>query len=228
MQQIEKKIVYLYNNSTNMKKSFYLLLVCLVFSAPVKAEETASIKSGVHLHGMVFGGFNSSQTITSLNSKTVVFSEAKQNYNFGAGLRLEFGPVFIQPEVYFTRKGGLESTFRDTFKQDHVDAQSIDFPLMMGLRLFHSNSFCLRAYGGPVFSYLRNEDVKIYQNGKLIPWSELGAKTQAFSMQFGAGVDLWRLTFDVRYEYALSPMLKFSDFKTRYRILYVTVGYKLF
>ncbi|MDR1951856.1 MAG: PorT family protein [Bacteroidales bacterium] len=211
-----------------MKKKFCLLLVCLIFSVSVRAEESAN-GNKTQLHFLFFGGFNSTKTITDLNSKNAVYSEAKQNYNFGAGLRLELGLIFIQPEVYFTRKGGLASTFRDTFDQHHVDAQSIDFPVMAGLRLFHSNKFCLRAYGGPVFSYLKNKDVEIKKNGQIIPWSDIEANTKAFSMQIGAGVDITRrFTFDVRYEYAFSPMFKISDLKTHYRILYFTAGLKLF
>jgi hypothetical protein len=212
-----------------MKRKIYIFLACLVFLTSVRAEESTNRRSGNHIHLLFFGGFNSTQTITDLNSKTVVFSEAKQNYNFGAGLRLELGFLFVQPEVYFTRKGGLASTFRDSFDQDHVDAESIDFPVMVGLRLFHSNSFCLRAYGGPVISYFNKKDVEIKKNGQLIPWSDIESRTQAFSMQFGAGMDLGRrLTLDARYEYALSPMLKFSDLSTRYRIFYLTLGFKLF
>ena len=105
--------------------------------------------------------------------------------------------------------------------------QSIDLPIMFGLRLFHSEGFSLRAYGGPVLSYLKDRDVEVRKNGNRL--LELGAKTKAFSMQFGAGVDITRrFTFDIRYEYALSPMLKISDFKTSYRITYFTLGIKLF
>jgi len=207
-----------------MKNKFWLTVCFLLLFSSLKADN--------HVHFILFGGFNSSKTITDFNTKQTILSEAKLNYNFGAGFRFEFGKFFLQPEVYFTRKGGLEKAFQtnptDTFDQQ-VDMQSIDLPIMFGLRLFHSEGFCLRLYGGPVLSYLKDQKIDVSKNGQWIPWSELGARTRAFSMQVGAGVDITRrFTFDIRYEYAFSPMFKISDFKTSYRITYFTLGIKLF
>jgi opacity protein-like surface antigen len=210
-----------------MKNKFWLTVCFLAIFSLAKAE-----KSATHVHFMLFGGFNSSKTVTDLKTKQAIISDAKLNYNFGAGFRFEFGPFFLQPEVYFTRKGGLENSFRSNERDSigqHVDMQSVDMPIMFGLRLFHSEGFCLRAYGGPVISYLKDQKLDINKNGQLIPWSELNARARAFSMQIGVGLDITRrFTFDVRYEYAFSPMFKISDFKTSYRITYFTLGIKLF
>ena len=206
-----------------MKNKFWLTTCFLLLFSSAKADN--------HVHFIVFGGFNSTKTITNLNTKQAVWSEAKMNYNFGAGFRFEFGTLFLQPEVYFTRKGGLDKAFRsnvtaDTFNQ-HINMQSIDLPIMFGLRLFHSEGFCLRLYGGPVLSYLKDQNVDITKNGSRL--SDIRARTRAFSMQIGAGVDITRrFTFDVRYEHAFSPMLRISDFKTSYRVTYFTLGIKLF
>lgn len=179
---------------------------------------------------MLFGGFNSSRTITELTSSRETFlSEARLNYNFGAAFRFEFANIlFIQPEVYFTRKGGLANAFHktDTFDQRGASVRSIDLPLMFGLRFFHSDDFCLRFYGGPVLSYLRNQNVDVDKNG--ITFGDIRARTHAFSVQIGAGVDIRRFTFDVRYEYGLSTMFRLSDFRTRYRLIYFTLGFKFF
>ena len=208
-----------------IKNKFWLAVCLLALSFFAKADN--------HVHFILFGGFNSSKTLTDFNTKQVVFSEAKHNYNFGAGIRFEFATYFfIQPEVYFTRKGGLANAFRPhggdtTF---NVDMQSLDLPIMVGLRLLHSEGFCFRLYGGPVISYLKDQRIDVQNNGQTLPtWSEIKTNTRAFSLQIGAGLDITRrFTFDVRYEYALSPMLKISDFKTTHRILYFTLGLKLF
>jgi len=208
-----------------MKKIWLTVFLFTLFS---------SGKADNHVHFMLFGGFNSSRTITELTgSKETFLSEARLNYNFGAALRFEFANIlFIQPEVYFTRKGGLANTFRpnptDTFNQRELGVQSIDLPVMFGLRLFHSDAFCLRFYGGPVFSYLRNQRVDADRNGQQVTFDNIRTRTQAFSVQIGAGVDIRSFTFDVRYEYGLSSMFRFSDFRTRHRIVYFTFGIKLF
>ena len=183
---------------------------------------------------MLFGGFNSSRTITELTgSRETFFSEAKLNYNFGMAFRFEFANIlFIQPEVYFTRKGGLANAFRvnptDTFNQQEVSARSIDLPIMFGLRFFHSDAFCLRFYGGPVVSYLIDQNVNVDKNGLPITFDDIRARTHAFSAQVGAGFDIRRFTFDVRYEYGLSAMHRHSDFRTRYSLISFTLGIKLF
>jgi hypothetical protein len=213
-----------------IKNKFWLTVCFLTLFSFARAEKTTNN----YVHFMLCGGFNSSKTIMDLNSKHSVMSEAKQNYNFGAGFRINLGTaLFVQPEVYFTRKGGLSNVFRpnasDTVDQHLVDMQSIDMPIMVGIRLFPGDGFCFRAYGGPVISFLRDPSVNIDRNGQLRPRSLMDTKTKAFSVQMGAGFDITRrFTFDARYEYAFSPMFKISDLKTKYRIFYFTVGIKLF
>jgi hypothetical protein len=216
-----------------MKKKFWLLLVLITFSTFAKAEDGASGKSRSHVHFILFGGFNSSRIVTDFNNKQTIISEAKNHYNFGACFRFEIGRhFFLQPEVYFTRKGGLEKSFHpiisDSFDQE-VNVQSLDVPIMVGFRFFHSEKFTLRMYGGPVLSFLQDQTLNISKNGQELPHSDINIKTKTFSMQLGAGVDITRrFTFDVRYEYALSPILKISDLQTSSKIIYFTVGLKLF
>lgn len=235
--QIDFFLLYLQNGLTNIRlffqnkrmkiKKIWLTVFLFALFYSGKAENN-------HVHFMLFGGFNSSKTITELaGSRETFFSEAKLNYNFGIALRFEFANIlFIQPEVYFTRKGGLTNAFRtsltDTFNQQEVSAHSIDFPIMFGLRLFHSDAFCLRFYGGPVVSYLIDQNVDVNKNGQQITFGDIRTGTHAFSAQVGAGIDIRRFTFDVRYEYGLSPMHRHSDFRTRYRLISFTLGIKLF
>jgi len=215
-----------------IKNKFWLTACFLALSLSVKADDRL-LKHRNHVHFMLFGGFNTSHLITDFDNSEIIISEAKRYYNLGAAFRFEFARFFyLQPEVYLTRKGGLEKIFRttpsDSFDQ-RVDIQSIDMPIMLGLRFFHSNSFVLRAYGGPVVSFLQDPQVKIYKNGQIIPWNDIKTSTHVFSMQVGAGVDITRrFTFDVRYEYAFSPLLSISDFRTSHKILYFSFGLKLF
>ena len=207
-----------------VKNKFWLTICFLMFFSFSKAQN--------HVHFIVFGGFNTSHLITDFNNTEIISSQAKQYYNLGAAFRFEFAKfLYIQPEVYLTRKGGLEQAFRpdtDLLNQE-VDIQSIDMPIMFGLRLFHSDRFAFRTYGGPVVSFLQYQTIKFSQNGQSVPWSAINTKANVFSLQVGAGVDITRfLTFDVRYEYAFSPMFTVADFTTAHKILYFTVGLKLF
>lgn len=205
-------------------KNIFLVFVCFLFFFPSKKIES-------QVHFLVFGGFNTSKIITEFDNKQTILTEAKKSFNFGGGFRIDIGRVlYLQPEVYITRKGGLEKAFRqnqhDSLSQN-ADLQSLDMPVMIGLRLFEREGIALRAYGGPVVSFLQDPQGETFLNGVQVPWGEM-EKTHVFSMQFGAGLDLKFLTFDVRYEYAFSPMLAFEDFKTKHKILYFTLGFKIF
>ncbi len=204
------------------QNKFWMTVCFLAFFAVAKAEN--------HFHFMVFGGFNTSRLITDFNHQDVVIEQAKQSYNFGAAIRFEFAKVFyLQSEIYLTRKGGLENVFRPDSLSQRADVQSVDIPLMLGLRLFDSDRFAFRLYGGPVISFLQDKKVNIVENGQMQPWSSIEEMANVYSLQFGAGLDITkRITFDVRYEYAFSPMFKFSDLKTSYKILYFTLGLKVF
>ncbi len=206
-----------------MKNKFLIALCLLAFFSTKEAYS--------QIHFMMFGGFNTSKIITEFEKKEVILSEARESYILGGGFRVDIGRVlYLQPEVYVTRKGGLEQVFRkgaiDSLNQDAI-IESVDVPLMVGLRLFEKNGFNFRIYGGPVVSFLQEPKVTSFLNGVSIPIAEM-EQTHVFSMQFGAGVDLKFVTLDVRYEYACSPMLSFQDFKTRTKILYFTVGFKIF
>jgi hypothetical protein len=208
-----------------MKKKFYLTIACFVLLSFEQAKG--------HVHFIVFGGFNSSKVITEFDNKETFFSEFKYHYNFGACFRLEMGKVFyLQPEVYFTRKGGLErSIWAGTFDSldESLDIASVDMPIMAGFRFFDNDKFSLRLYGGPVISFLQPEDpwneIEIRRNGRLLEHIQ---SSKVFSMQAGLGMDIRSFTFDVRYEYAFSPLISFETFKTKHKIIYFTLGLKLF
>ncbi|MCL2682294.1 MAG: PorT family protein [Bacteroidales bacterium] len=188
-------------------------------------------KAQGHVHFIVFGGFNTSRLITDFDNAKTIAEEAKKFYNFGVALRFEFAKIlYIQPEFYLARKGGLEKAFRpnnfDSINQ-RVDAQSVDLQVMFGFRFFDCNRFALRVYTGPVLSFLNNTRVDVQKNG--FNWPISTVNTHVFSARIGAGLDITKcLTFDVSYEYAISPMFSVLDFKTSYRILNFSLGLKIF
>jgi hypothetical protein len=237
MQQFGKIFVLLYNGLANLrnifqiqrmkvKNKFWMIVCFLMFFSSVRAEKTGESRQQCHLHFMLFAGFNSSRLVTDFKNKDIITSEARQHFNFGAAFRLELGTtLYLQPEVYLTRKGGLEKTFR---QDSLINVLTLDVPVMLGLRFFDNNKFAVRLCAGPVLSFLRNHEIGVYENGAMI-YSSINTKPTVFSMQVGAGLDITRrFTFDMRYEYAFSPMFTVADFRTAYRIFYFTVGVKLF
>ncbi|MDR0437628.1 MAG: PorT family protein [Bacteroidales bacterium] len=205
-----------------VKNKFWLTVCFLTLFSFAKAQN--------HVHFMLFGGFNTSRLITDFDNAKIIAEEAKQFYNFGVGFRFEFAKIlYLQPEFYLARKGGLEKAFRPDYSDSinqRADAQSVDLQVMLGFRFFDCDRFALRVYAGPVVSFLNNPRVDVQKNGFYLPVS---TNTHIFSTRVGAGMDITkRLTFDVSYEYAISPMFSVLDFNTSYRILNFSLGLKIF
>jgi len=190
-------------------------------------------KTEAHIHSYIFTGFNSSKTFSDLKNKEAFVSEAKSNFNFGGAIRFEFGKYFyLQPEFYFTRKGGLERSLHAApFDSLGLKMLSLDMPIITGVRFFDNGEkpIALRLYTGPVISFLQQRQhsnrVTVFKDGRLLPYKQ---STRVFSLQSGAGIDFWRFTFDVRYEHALSSIISFGNTKTKYRVIYFTLGLKIF
>ncbi|GHV72264.1 hypothetical protein FACS1894201_00490 [Bacteroidia bacterium] len=182
----------------------------------------------VHLIPAV--GMTSSKVFSDFIESEVLKSEAKNNYTLGVALRFEIGNIlYIQPGCYLTRKGGVLASIRDEYADSifqSVNYNCIDAPILFGLRLFHSNVFCMRFYTGPVVSFTYKENYNLLKNSNSL--SDFVEKnTHILSFQIGAGFDIGRFTADVGYEWGATRIYKIQDLKTKNKILNVTVGFKL-
>ena len=128
------------------------------------------------------GGYSSSKVTTKLN----VDENSINNYIAGAMVRVNMSKLYLQPEAYFSTKGGK-------WGKDEINFKTIDVPVLLGVKFLDLKVAKLRINAGPVMSFIT--DKKINHVGE-----EKKFKDNFVGFQYGAGVDVLNLTLDARFE----------------------------
>ncbi len=138
---------------------------------------------------------------------------------FHAGVFTRFNIVgfLLQPEVVLSSSGGKfevpdDNSPNATTTVKEMGFTNLDVPILVGYKLLFA-----RAYAGPVASILIDSDF----DGEDIKDSFDSAD---WGYQIGAGVDISRLTADVRYE---RLKRSYTDGSIRNQQVILSLGYKL-
>jgi hypothetical protein len=149
-------------------------------------------------------------------------AESVTKTHFGAFARLGGESVFVQPEFYFSGKGGdVSSDIMETAAS--FDYKTMDIPVLLGFKLINGKSFDLHVLGGPVFSNITSQDVKgdnladksFYENNY-------------YGIQYGLSIDVLFLTLDARMENGLSDFYKQSETSGKNQNFMISVGFRFF
>ena len=190
-----------------MKKHILTLTICLAAIFSVSAQILPSFQFGVK------GGMN----LTNL-SKTGTFSSSNQAGYLG-GLWMRFGALGFnfQPEAYITSKDV-------TVDGSQAKFTSVDLPLLFGGKV---GAFGVggRFYMGPLVSFAINKDQNFGAAASNIV--KLNYDNQNYAWQFGAGVDVRKISIDLRYEAGLSKQ-DYGSNSTHINLFNLTLGYTLF
>lgn len=136
------------------------------------------------------GGINTSKISLNVDDYN---SESILRYHFGAFGRIGWNKIFIQPEMYFSKKGGdINSNVLNTVAG--FDFSTFDAPLLFGFNIFKTGPVDFHIVAGPVFSFITKSDI----SGDL---SEEYFKNHYMGLQYGIGIDVLFLTFDARMEH---------------------------
>ena len=173
------------------------------------------------------GGITTAKLYTNLSDYN---SESILGYQGGAFLRIFLGKhPFLQPECYFTQKGGnlLNSDEKNEWE---VKLNSIDVPVLIGLKFLDLKVVKFTVYGGPVVSFISKKTVKYYEDGIQVipPDPEENIKDTSWGLQAGASIDVLFLTIDVRHEWGLSDLIKNSDTELKSGVWLIGLGFRLF
>ncbi|SKC01593.1 Outer membrane protein beta-barrel domain-containing protein [Salegentibacter salinarum] len=147
------------------------------------------------------GGFNYGATgdlkmeNASNDLGNIIEGKEKSGYHIGLFSRFEIVGIFLQPELMYTRLNTEYETFN--YKIDKIDA-----PILLGVNVFGP----LNIKAGPSFQYILNNELEDTQ-------LKIGdvEKDITVGYQLGAGLNLGRLGFDVRYEGAFTDNTAFSE-----------------
>jgi len=184
------------------------LLVGLLASAQVLPSFQLGIKAGAN-----FSKFDSENTFNSEN---------RAGFYGGLWARLGAAGIYFQPELYVS--GKKTSLVSNTGEVNKVTFTSLDVPLLVGTK-FGAAGVGLRLNTGPMFSLILDENQSFSQAAGSVFRADF--KNQAVAWQFGAGLDLKKLSFDARYELGLSKINKSGYPGTKLNLFTVGLGYRI-
>ena len=172
-----------------MKKSILLIILSAGFSlyASAQVKFEAGIKGGVNL-----SQFSTDGTFSSSN---------RAGYLGGLWTRISILGLCIQPEAYYTSKTATLGYANGNAVTEKFN--SIDVPVLFGYKIGLAG-IDARLQTGPMASFILNNSQSFSQaTGNIVG---LNFKNQAYAWQFGTGVDVKKISVDLRYELGLTNL----------------------
>ncbi|MFV0376629.1 MAG: porin family protein [Mangrovibacterium sp.] len=165
-------------------------------------------------------GLKAGYTTSELKTNLEQFNDGSiNNFLVGAFARVNLNSIYIQPEVYFTSKGGKLS---DVSRTESFNMDCVDVPVLLGVKLLKLPTFNIRLNAGPVFSFVTKVD-----NSQLESIDSERFENNYVGIQYGAGVDFLFMSLDARMENSLSDIQKNIDGDLKSNIFMVTLGFKI-
>lgn len=221
-------------------KNMMILLCMLTVSYAANAQYNPAVRFGIKA-GANLSNINGSNDL-SLSSGGNAFDfrdNDNRSLGFAGGVFFRFGKtLYIQPEILLSQKGGKFNVYEDGVLNDgKVDVRfsNLDVPILFGLRV----AKFFRVNVGPMASLRLNKNGKIGDSFDDITGENSGAEFKnrlAFGYQAGVGLDLGRLSLDVRYEGNFTDILKLqfanattaSQFGKKSNLFQATLGLAIF
>ena len=185
-----------------------ILLLLLTFSIKAQPTFDLGLKAGI----------NNSKIDLDVNNYT---SESITKAHFGAFGRVGWGRVFIQPEAYFSAKGGdVSENLYETLTSFNYNV--VDVPLLLGVKIIKGGAVGLHAVAGPVFSFITSNKVE----GDDLFTNEF-YKNNYLGLQYGLGLDIWFLTLDAKMEHAQNNFYSHPSLQGTSSTFMLSVGFKI-
>ena len=130
----------------------------------------------------------------------LITGDGVMGYHLGVQTRIKIAMIYVQPELYWNAGGGTLKQVMDGGATEILEVKfnRIDLPLLVGAKLGP-----VRFNIGPVGSYVISES----NDGSTADFDyELYLNSMNWGWQGGIGLDLTKLSLDVRYEGSLSDL----------------------
>jgi hypothetical protein len=195
-----------------MKKLVLSLFIITSVIFTAQSQILPSVQFGLK------GGLNLASVSSNVSN---TFSSSNQTGYLG-GFWARFGALGFnfQPEVYITKKS---TDVTSNGVETKANFTSIDVPLLLGAKI-GALGIGGRFYTGPVVSFAINKDQNIAGASQSI--YAMQYKDQNYAWQFGAGLDIRALSFDLRYEAGLTNQA-YQGTTTKINLFSLTVAYRL-
>ncbi len=162
-----------------------IVFVSIVFFTTLffaNAQSGFGIKGGIsyNTNGELKEFVNETETI--INNK----GSAKTGFNIGFYGKLDLGPIYLRPELVYTK---TTSEYELNSQTEDYKISKLDMPVLVGLKLIGP----LNIFAGPAFQYYLNNDLKGIAISDVKNDFTIG-------INIGATVEFGRIGIDVRYE----------------------------
>ncbi|WP_036383265.1 outer membrane beta-barrel protein [Muricauda sp. MAR_2010_75] len=170
-----------------MKKTLLVAVLTLMGSAAMAQSGSGfGIKAGLNYNknGDLIGSVGDS------GQDIVEGAEGKTGYHVGFWGKLDFPKIYLRPELVYTKTKSSYDVDGDS--QDY-DVSKLDLPVLLGFKIVGP----LHLFAGPAFQYTLKNDLENVEIEDVESDFTVG-------LNAGAGVNIGRLGFDIRYERGFS------------------------
>jgi len=216
-----------------MKKAILILFaIAAIFNVKAQDERfTVGLKGGYTLTRFDLSNYD--QRVLQLDDR-----DSKSGYLVGLYTRVKiFKGLSFQPEFYYAKKQGKftvlmkrkpELEIPDTSFITQTTVKSWELPMLIHLKLIEFDAGNIYAVTGPVLSFVKEGYTDVEDGFKF--------NNSNWTYMLGGGVEIWRISVDARYEWALSNTATYTKVvdigrftaDEFYHMLTVSVGFKLF
>lgn len=165
-----------------------------------------------------------------MNSSKIIFSPAadltNQDYlkglSFGAFMNFRLGPISIQPEILYSRRG-LEfqlpvitlnyAAGSEYYENYTAKLEYLEIPILLKLEIMPAGPLKVYVFGGPSYGLLLKARLtRTYEGTSETEDIKSDFKNSSLAIVGGLGVDikvplLFKVTIDARYHYGLFNIL---------------------
>jgi hypothetical protein len=189
-------------------------LIVLAFAIVLLTSVVAQPKLDLGIKG----GVNFSKISLNMDDYS---SESVTKSHIGVFGRVGWDRVFIQPELYFSGKGGdVTSDISSTMAS--FNYKTFDVPVLLGFRLIKGKLLDFHVIGGPVFNSITKDDVSGGAD-----FDDSFYKDRYTSIQYGVGVDVLFITVDARMENGLGEFYTQEGKSAKNNAFMLSVGFKI-
>lgn len=199
-----------------MKKFTLLTILLAGFIGSASAQLLPSFQFGIK-GGLNLSSISTSSTISNLDG------DHRAGYLAGFWARVGGAGFHFQPEAYVTSKN--VTLHNSAGAENEAKFTSIDVPLLFGTRA-GALGIGARFDTGPLVSFAVNKD-QSFSNAAARAY-DLNYKDQNYAWQFGAALDVRKVSFDLRYELGLNKVTAADGSKTHINLFNFTIAYRLF
>ncbi|MFW6370119.1 MAG: porin family protein [Bacteroidota bacterium] len=197
-----------------MKRTFILMLA-LLFSGALMAQPIfdVGLKAGLNFSKV-------SMSSDDYNSESVTKA------HIGAFGRIGWARMYLQPEVYYSAKGGrvIESGVNPIVRAAQFDFSTVDVPVLLGIKVLKGGPANLRVMAGPVFCLMTSKKM---DSDELLERQYYNDHYLGY--QYGVGVDFLNFFVDARMEHSINRLYYQSaeDLGGKARTFMITAGFKI-